>query len=118
MTNRLVYHFEKQSLRIIYNDTEAEAIDWDTEMFVEMVDNFYVMQVTGICTSDNEFVFTSYDEYYENLNSYFNEHTSNKDDLQEQQKEYELDKYIVHETLHSLSPDLCSFRLLHLTKKN
>jgi hypothetical protein len=115
MSKRLVYNFENQSLRILDNLTET--IDWDIEMFVEMLDNFYVMKITGICSSDNEFVFTSHDNYYKTLNTYLNDHECRLDEIQEQNKMYELDKYIVHETFHFLSNDLCSFCLLKLTKK-
>jgi hypothetical protein len=112
---KLVYNFDRQTIRII---TNPDDIDYDFEMSFNMLDNFYVMQIIETCTSNDEFVFTSHDNYYEKLKTYMNEYEIKEEDMDIKNNIFELDNYIVHETFHFLAANLSSFRLYKMNKKH
>jgi hypothetical protein len=110
----LVYNYETAILKIISNNNE---IDTDYEHFIELLeDECYVMRINGICSSDSEFKLTTINDYYSILNEYMNEFEVTNEELETITLTYNLDKYVIQETSHFLSSDLCSFCLYKINK--
>ena len=76
-TRKLVYNFNDKNLKLTNHN-----IDEDNEMYVNILEQneFYVMRINVICTSDYEFVLTSCDDYYKSLQEYSNQFQITKEE--------------------------------------
>ena len=117
MSNKkFVYNFDIDCLNIV---SQNEEINLDECKFVNITcDELYVMRVSGICSSDNELIETTVEQYNKAINNYCYEMDISKEEMQVYDFTFVCDEYIIYETYHKFGSDLCSFCLYRISSSD
>ena len=118
MSSKLVCNFDTNVLSIVPYATDNYSVE-DTSSFVSIPDNqdtFYVMQINGICLSDNEFVITTENKYYSALGDYASSVEISNENIETNESRFDLNEYIIQKTSHFLESELLQFCLYKITR--
>lgn len=112
-TRKLALNFETNVLSIVENEVE---VDDDETQYVNIPNNnFWVMRVNGVCTSDYEFILISNEEFYQIVNDYIKEFKLTDEEIVVSNNKFKLEDLIVIETNYVFDSDLCSFTLYSIS---
>jgi hypothetical protein len=114
---RLKLNFETNVLSIVDEDTDKSIAEdqYCTECVNIPDNNFYVMQINGICTSDSKFTWITNAEFYEIVNNYIKQFELTPEEIKVSNKKFNLEDLTVDEIKYEFDANLCSFTLYSIS---